>query len=126
MPGIPAWVYAAIAAAIFSAGLGVGHKITSNAWKAEQTAVVSKELSDYKAEAVQENTAAKATEDKKDEVKVIYQTITKTVDRIIDRPIYRNVCFDDDGLRAANAALTGTAPDTSEPNEGVPKANPTR
>jgi hypothetical protein len=53
----------------------------------------------------------------KTEVK--YRTITKQVEKIIDRPIYSNVCLDADGLRLANAALSRKAL-TSEPLDALP------
>jgi len=55
--------------------------------------------------------------------KVVYRTITQTVDRYIDRPVYRNICFDVDGLRDANAALRGEISDTSKSDRAVPRPN---
>lgn len=37
-----------------------------------------------------------------------YVTRTKIVDRIVDRPVYRSACFDDDGLQLVNDAIAGT------------------
>lgn len=54
--------------------------------------------------------------------KVIYATITKTVDRLVDRPVYRSECIDDDGLRNINGALAGTAADPGQPDAAVPAA----
>ncbi|MGH7260147.1 MAG: hypothetical protein ACREI9_05630 [Nitrospiraceae bacterium] len=53
------------------------------------------------------------------ETKVVFREITKTVDRIVERPTYRNVCLDDDGLRAVNAALAGSRADSAESGSGV-------
>lgn len=36
------------------------------------------------------------------------EIVRETV-KLVDRPVYRNVCLDDDGLRLANAAKNGTA-----------------
>jgi len=59
--------------------------------------------------------------------KVVYRTITETVDRIVDRPVYRaGMCFDDDGVRAANAALAGTLAPAAEPDRTVPGTVPAR
>ena len=33
------------------------------------------------------------------------RTIRTTVEKIVERDVYRNVCFDDDGLRALSAAI---------------------
>ena len=57
--------------------------------------------------------------------KVIYRTITNTVDKYIDRPIYRNVCFDDNGLRDANAALVGALTPAAKPDGTMPKPDAT-
>lgn len=53
--------------------------------------------------------------------KVVYRTITQIVDKIIDRPVYRNVCLDDDGLSNANAALSGALTPASKPDKPLPK-----
>jgi len=55
--------------------------------------------------------------------KTTYATITHNVDRIVDRPVYRNACFDDDGLRNANAALAGKAIDPLSAASAVPAAS---
>ena len=54
--------------------------------------------------------AAEKLEKGNAEAAVIYRTITKEVDKIIDRPVYRNVCVDPDGLRLINQALTKSLP----------------
>lgn len=123
MPGIPIWAYALVAALIFGAGATAGHKVTSNAWKAEQAEVIEKAVADYKAEAAKENVASAKTEDRKDEIRTVYQTVTKTVDRIVERPVYRNTCIDDDGLRAVNAALSGKAEPAGQSDARVPPAH---
>ena len=40
----------------------------------------------------------------KSEQRVKTETITREVQKIVDRPIYINVCFDDDGVSAVNKA----------------------
>lgn len=39
--------------------------------------------------------------------KPIYQRITVEVDKIVERPVYRDHCFDADGLRQLGAAIAG-------------------
>jgi hypothetical protein len=46
-------------------------------------------------------------------------TIIRENVKLVDRPIYNNVCLDLDGLRNANAAKNGTG--TGEPLEGMPQ-----
>jgi hypothetical protein len=56
--------------------------------------------------------------------KTTYATITRNVDRIVDRPVYRDhACLDADGLRLVNAALAGTAPDPGGAASAVPAAS---
>lgn len=43
----------------------------------------------------------------KNERTVEYRTLTQQVDKVVVRPVYRNVCLDADGLRIANTALAG-------------------
>lgn len=58
--------------------------------------------------------------------KVIYRTLTKNVDRVVTRELYRNVCLDPDGMSNANAALVGALPIADKPNAGVPKPDAPR
>jgi len=78
-----------------------------------------------KREAAQSAEASTQVEVKSEKAKVVYRTITQSVDKIIDRPIYRNVCFDDIGLRDANAALSGQIAPAGEPDRAVPSPKPT-
>lgn len=53
----------------------------------------------------QENTAHVAStgfENKRATNEVRYRTVTVTVEKVVDRPVYINQCIDDDGLRALN------------------------
>ena len=51
-------------------------------------------------------------EAEKSEQGVQVETVTREVQKIIDRPVYLNHCFDDDGVSAINSLITG---DTSKP-----------
>lgn len=48
----------------------------------------------------------------KSEQRVRVETITRTVQKIIERPVYQQHCFDADGVSAINSLVAG---DTSEP-----------
>ena len=54
--------------------------------------VINKVSSDYEAE--------------KSKQKVRVETVTREVQKIIDRPVYSNVCIDDDGLQQLNSLIT--------------------
>lgn len=58
--------------------------------------------------------------------RIEYRTIREAVDRVVEQPVYRAVCLDDDGLRAARAAIAGTGPAAAGPDAGMPTAPPAR
>jgi len=76
---------------------------------------------------------AKADQRKKDEAKiakasdnlekanakarVITREIRVEVEKIIERPIYSNVCLDSDGLRLARCAIRGQSANSCEPDK---------
>lgn len=45
----------------------------------------------------------------KSEQHVQVETVTREVQKIIDRPVYLNHCFDDDGLQQLNSLITSGA-----------------
>lgn len=69
---------------------------------------VTKAIKPYKeAEEAAKDKAQKASEDyeqTKETERVKTETITHTVQKIVDRPIYINTCLDDDGVRLINEA----------------------
>lgn len=78
-------------------------------------------------ERLRARTADKASEGHevfKEKERVVYQTITETVDRIVERPVYRNDCLDADGLRELNAAIAGSSAITGKPAPAVPGLAP--
>jgi len=69
---------------------------------------VTKAIKPYKeAEEAAKDKAQKASEDyeqTKETERVKTETITRTVQKIVERPIYINTCLDDDGVRLINEA----------------------
>ena len=69
---------------------------------------VEQELKPYKdaEKAAQEkaNEVSEQYEDSKEVERVKTETITREVQKIVERPIYINNCFDDDGVSAVNQA----------------------
>ncbi len=45
----------------------------------------------------------------KSEQRVQVETVTREVQKIIERPVYRNDCFDDDGVQQLNSLITSGA-----------------
>ncbi|WP_180128910.1 MULTISPECIES: hypothetical protein, partial [unclassified Acinetobacter] len=45
----------------------------------------------------------------KSEQRVQIETVTREVQKIIERPVYRNDCFDDDGVQQLNSLIASGA-----------------
>ena len=71
-------------------------------------------------EAEKANAAATKLEEKRHAAKIVYRDRVKEVDKIVDRPIYLQSCFDADGLCIANAAILGKSADSCIANPAVP------
>jgi len=96
-----------LAAALFVAGYKVAD------WRASATllGVVEAGAEHYRQEAQRADRLAKELEVERDRQKIVYRDVVKEVTRVVERPVYRSECIDDDGLRLANRALDGaTAP----------------
>lgn len=49
--------------------------------------------------------------------RVVTRTVTVEVEKVVERPIYRNVCLDADGLRIAQCAIRGESPAACQPDQ---------
>jgi hypothetical protein len=110
----------ALALVIFAAGGAAGIK-----WHAGVDA--QRELAAHEALAKETqrklagiDKAAAGHEADKSQIQTQIKTITKEVERVVEKPVYRDtVCFDDDGLRLIRAALRPAAT-ASEPAPAMP------
>lgn len=115
-------VYGLLALAILGALGGIGHAIYEAGADAvrlewEQANARAREQADARA-----GDASAGLEVEREKSKVVYRTITKNVDRYIDRTVYKSECFDADGLRDARAAIAGATAPAREPDRAVPAA----
>lgn len=80
---------------------------------------VDKAVKPYQdAEQEAQERAQKAGEDyeqTKETERVKTETITREVQKIIERPVYLNTCFDDAGVSAVNAASNTSKPENALP-----------
>lgn len=67
--------------------------------------------------------SAEGHEKDKARIQSDFAPITKEVERVVEKPVYRNVCLDDDGLRVLSRAIAGP-PAASEPAPAVPRSEP--
>ena len=115
-------IYTHVAAGLLGAAVAFG-----GAWKVQDWrygAIEAKRLSAL-AEAEKKRDkasyeAATTFEKGRTRVETVFNTITETVEVIVDRPVYRNVCLDPDGLRALRDAAAETA--ASESGGTLPTA----
>ena len=98
-------IIGAILAAVFATGFGSAWRIQAWHCAAREKAAVEAALTAYKAEATKAAAASATLETKRDAIRERTRTIVKTVDRIVERPVYRNVCIEPDGVRLINDAL---------------------
>ena len=68
------------------------------------------------------NTAAVAFEGDRVRIETEYRDVIKEVQRVVEKPVYRNVCLDPDGLSVIGDALARAYNDPGEPGNAVPKA----
>lgn len=113
-------IYAIVAAFLFASGAASGVKLTSDHYKAAELDQQKQYAADLEAAMKRQVDASQHLEEQKAQQQVVYQTITKTVDRIVEKPVYKNVCLDTDGVAAANAALAGLSKPTTKKSDGAP------
>lgn len=106
-----------LAAAI---GFGTGYHTATNrcAAKALTAAVAAKEK--YDALELRYNTASSQLEGVLAGHREAAAQTTRTITKIVDRPVYRRDCLDAVGLCIANAALAGKSASSCEPAGEVP------
>lgn len=100
-------IIAAIVAA--AVGFGAGYRIEHNANAAKELVAANAAKEKYDALELQFNTASGQLEAVLAAHRASAEETTRTINKIVDRPVYRRDCLDADGLRAANDALTGAA-----------------
>lgn len=114
-------LYAAAVAAflLFAAGAWIGHGMTAASYRKDIIAEQERTAQAVAAAAAEANQHAEELEKARAHREVVYRTITKEVDKLVERPVYRNVCLDDDGLQRINEALTGAPAVASQPDPAV-------
>ena len=115
------YVYVAIAlAAAIASGTAVWN-IQNWRFDSERLAAAEQVRETEKMRRQAANKGATAHEADKVRIETQYRDVIKEVDRVVERPIYRNVCMDDDGLRILNQQISRANGDPAEPSNAVPK-----
>ena len=113
-------LYGLLALAVLGALSGIAYKIHDAGYEQAKLECTEAAAAQRAAEATVAAAAATKKESGDAKARVIYRTITRDVDRIVERPVYRNVCLDSDGLRSVNAALSGALTPAAEPAQPMP------
>jgi hypothetical protein len=69
--------------------------------------------------------AAQQLEQARDGIRAQQRVITREVERVVESPVYRDVCLDAGGLRLV-AEAAGAAASTGQPAPALPAAEPSR
>ena len=112
----------AICAAVIALGLAFGtgwwlRGLQVKAAMVKQTQAQAKadvQQAQRTSEAVQTHAEAKV------KTEIRYVTVTREVEKLVERPVYLERCMDDDGLRVLNAQILGTNP--PGPGPALPEA----
>lgn len=103
-------VYILLAGLALAGMYAWGRSDGSDICTARITELVAESAVREKQAQLQAQKASQELEAARGKTEIKYKTITKEVEKLVDRPVYRNVCLDADGLRLANSALRPDAP----------------
>lgn len=115
-------LYVFVIAWLVGVAMGTAGGWKARDWKAgaDDKARMEAEAESARLRARQVDSAAQALEVNKAAAEVRWRTVTKEVERVVEKPVYRSACFDDDGLRLiANETAARAA---SQPAPAVPSA----
>ena len=99
------------------------HQVTAWAYRSQQLKTAERAAKDLARAVEQQDRAVAAYIESRGNAETIYKTITRRVDKIVERPVYRNVCLDADGLQQLRAAIAGRAAPEPGPAPALPAAD---
>lgn len=121
------YTHAAAALAALAIGFAAGWHTQGWRWGAADAQRLKTEQRDRLVRIERADTAAVAHEAARERIRTEVRFITQEVDRVVERPVYRDgVCLDADGLRLVAAAADGAASSPGGPASAVPAADPAR
>ena len=106
------YTYAATALVALAVGFGGGWKTQGWRWDASEKQRIEQEAKERQKQLDRAHTASTTFEDNRTTNETRYRTVTVTLEKVVERPVYLSACFDSDGLRILNAQISG------DPNTG--------
>lgn len=125
---MPPLIYTHLAVALFAASVAGGTAWNVRGWKADaaQADIVAGLHAAAAAHRTHADAQAQRFEVARASLARSRQVITKEVEHVVERPVYRDgVCLDADGVRLVAAAVAGD-PNTGQPAPAVPAASGAR
>lgn len=113
------YVYAAASLAMLAAGATAGWQVQGWRHARLEAQRLEAEAETQRLRARSAAVASAGHETDREQIQVEFQTITREVERVVEKPVYRNVCLDADGLRLVERAVRGGAA-TGEPGDALP------
>ena len=121
-----AWIAVAALLIALSAGFGAGWQVQGLRWRAADADRLETQRESERLAVRVVDKAAEAHEIERAAIRIQREVVTREVDRIVDRPVYRDsVCLDPDGLRLV-AAAAGSASAASQPAPILPASDAAR
>ena len=102
-------------------GFGSGMGLQKLFWIAADKERIENEAKTKENNKEKAHEASVSFEEKRTANEIRYRTVTVTVEKLVDRPVYINQCLDDDGLRTLNEQIT-RQPDSSKLGLKLPKS----
>lgn len=123
--------YIIIAALVWSGLLiggsyGVGVKHERNASEARQKEAIERQMKEHQANEAIDMQAAYEVGKAQQGVRTVIRTIQRQVDKVVEKPVYRDCALDPDGMRIWNAANRGEAVSPGQPDPVLPTVTGTK
>ena len=113
--------HAIVAALALAIGAGTAWQVQAWRYEAREAQRLEAERELRAQQARKADSAAASHEQRREKIAAEVRTITKEVERVVERPVYRDRCVDDDGLRLLRRAV-GDPAAAGEPAPAVPDA----
>jgi hypothetical protein len=116
------YVYVAVFLFALSTGFAGGWKVQAWRYGAQEAERLAVEHAVEEQRRDVADTASAGLETDRTAIRTEFKTIYSEVERVVEKPVYRDVCIDADGLRILSGAITGHRPAASEPAGPVPRS----
>lgn len=113
------YTHAAAAVVALAVGFAGGWKTQGWRWDAADKQRTEQEAKERQKQLDRAHTASTTFEDKRATNETRYRTVTVTLEKVVERPVYLNACLDPDGLRALNDQIRRAA-DPGQPGLKLP------